>query len=358
MRLPRTLWELAPESARLCLDAEKILAQALGRLEGQHFLLSLSGGSDSTCLAVVMGILANRHKFSLSAVHFNHQLRREAAGDAAFVSGLCEGLEIESAIVRFDMGKFANSRKCGLEEAGHVARQNFCLNYARERGIDCVFLAHHADDLTEDILMRLIRGAGWPGLGGMRQRSGVFFRPFLYFPKSVLTDFLKREEICWREDATNTMPDFRRNRVRHFMAPLLLKENPGFAQSVININMLAELDRKYWDDLLAIFLEKTVIEESEEYLCLRLEKARLLKEAQAMRLRIYGAALQKLLEGGGKPGQARAQTLLALDKALSQGRGGKIFQLPGDMKIEITKKDLIFSSRKYPGHKMKIAGKA
>lgn len=342
MRLPASLMDLAPESARLCLDTQKILANLAGGLEGRHFLVSLSGGSDSTCLAVVLRLLARRHNFYLSALHFDHNCRIDSGTDAEFVSSLCAGMNLKLETVRFDMAKFARSRKCGLEEAGHIARRNYCLNFARKNGIDCIMLAHHADDLLEDILLRLLRGTAWPGLGGMRQKNGLFLRPFLFFPKSILRDFLAREHIPWREDASNASMDFRRNRLRHSIVPLLKKENPGIARSVRNLNLFAEVDRDYWTLLLDGFFKSASIDERDGHICLRLEKTSLLKEARAFRLRIYASAIARLLKAGGIAGQGRGETLISLDDALVRRVSGKTYQLPGGMEIEITRTHLLF----------------
>lgn len=345
MILPATLSELDVKSAHLCLAVEKILREDIGALEKRHFLVCLSGGSDSTCLAVVLNILAARNHFQVTAIHFDHQYRLESREDANFVSGLCEALNMELIVVRFDMEKFSNSRKCGLEEAGHIARHNFCANFALKNKTDGIILAHHADDLSEDMLLRLIRGTGWPGLGGMRRRNGFFLRPFLFFPKRDLTDFLIREQIPWREDASNDSLKFRRNRLRHFIAPLLKKENPGFTRCVANLNRLADCDREYWDNLLSDFFTNIIIEDGGNYLRLHLDKNKIREKPQAMRLRIYMRAIETLLAPENIAGQARAESLFALDKTLAAGISGKIFQLPGGMAIEITKSFLIFQAR-------------
>ncbi|MBP5671737.1 MAG: tRNA lysidine(34) synthetase TilS, partial [Victivallales bacterium] len=91
---------------------------------------------------------------------------------------------------------------------------------------DAVFLAHHADDALEDLLLRLARGGNCTGLTGLRDErliDGVrFLRPFLEIRKAQLEEWLRSQGVDdWRLDATNDDSAYRRNAVRNELLPLM-----------------------------------------------------------------------------------------------------------------------------------------
>ena len=60
------------------------------------------------------------------------------------------------------------------------ARYRALGEIAREADADLIATAHTRDDQVETLLMRLLRGAGRRGLGGMRPLRGRLLRPLLH----------------------------------------------------------------------------------------------------------------------------------------------------------------------------------
>ena len=56
---------------------------------GQHLLCAVSGGLDSMCLLRFVSRWAAEHGRTVTAAHFNHQLRETASRDEAFVRDWC-----------------------------------------------------------------------------------------------------------------------------------------------------------------------------------------------------------------------------------------------------------------------------
>lgn len=343
MLLPHFLGELSHKSALFCLHVEKLLQKYCNIRGSQGFLLALSGGCDSTCLALVMSVLSKRNNFLLAAAHVNHQLRNEAAGDASFVQDLCSGLNIPCEIIDFPVQVFARENKLGLEEAGRIVRKSLLEERARITGYD-IITAHHLDDLGEDILLRLIRGVGWPALGGMRIRSGFYLRPFLYLAKKDIRDFLIRENVQWREDSSNGSRDFRRNRIRQDILPLLKMENPALGKSVMNVNQFAEIDRIYWLKELESFFAGLRLESGNGNVFLRIPREHILKNKQALRLRVYHHALKMMANINQSSAQGRAETLFRIDRALTEFNGDKSFHLSGQIFVNVSGKELVFKT--------------
>ena len=96
-----------------------------------------------------------------------------------------------------------------------------------------IALAHHRDDLAENVLLRLARGSGPAHLLGMQAWRAPLWRPLLEQPKTALADFLRRRGLTWREDGSNRELTYARNRLRHKVLPELEALFPGAAARLV-----------------------------------------------------------------------------------------------------------------------------
>jgi tRNA(Ile)-lysidine synthase len=128
--------------------------------------------------------------------------------------------------------------------------------------LDKICTGHTLDDQAETVLMRLIRGAGMRGLGGIYPRlavedddgeiCGEILRPLLSVRRRELEQYLKDIGQTWREDSTNDSTKFTRNRVRKLVVPLLEKEfNPSVAESLAELAEIARGEEDYWENEVA-----------------------------------------------------------------------------------------------------------
>ncbi len=187
--------------------------------------MAVSGGADSTALAVLMAELRREHGFEAVILHVDHSLRDESADDAKFVRRLAKSLRLPFHGVRV---KVVRRRGESLEMAARRERLDFFAKMTERLKLDAIATGHHADDVAETLLMRLARGSGADGLAGLKRISHVngitFIRPLLDLRDRDLKDFLTRRDLAWREDATNRDTSILRNRVRHVILPFL-REN-------------------------------------------------------------------------------------------------------------------------------------
>ena len=166
----------------------------------------------------------------LVVCHLNHRLRgRASEADARLVERTAKklgfGCVIESASVAAASGKHS------LETAGRHARHAFFARCAQANRCGRVFLAHHADDQAETVLMNVLRGSSLRGLGGMRSitemqvenKRLLLLRPLLAFSREELRDYAADHAVKYREDASNQSADFLRNRIRHELLPLAFR---------------------------------------------------------------------------------------------------------------------------------------
>lgn len=351
MNMLADIRSLSRVSAKLCLSVERFCRMRLAVQPGSRLLLALSGGADSTALAVIFYFLAPRLRLELHALTINHGLRSEARADCDFVMSLCADLGIPCHERTADVHDLATRQGIGIEEAGRTLRYKLLEEERQRTHAHWIALGHQRSDLAEDALMRLTRGTGWPALAGMDASDPArhIVRPLLLTPPEALHELLRECRCPWQEDAENVNPAYTRNRMRMDVLPLLRRENPSLEQGLVDLWETARLDAAYWADMLAAALAQTPWLESEAGILL--PRALLCGLHAAARMRLYLKVVHRLGRAGQKElgqknaSQARADTFRRLDAAWSAGRGNTRFQLPGDFEAVVRKGDICFSRK-------------
>ena len=188
--------------------------------------IACSGGADSLAALLLIWASFPETRKEFCVLHYDHAVREASAGDAAFVQDVCRALEIEYVIERREGADTVHS-----EAELRNLRLKFFKREMDSRKIAILIQGHQRDDIAENMLMRLTRGAGTEGLAAprkfSRQADGrIFIRPLLEIPKATILDALRRCGIPWREDATNAENDYFRNRIRNRVLPELREAAP------------------------------------------------------------------------------------------------------------------------------------
>jgi len=330
------LQNLPAQWAHLCLGVSSFVHREVGvNLKNKKVLAGFSGGPDSAALVLVMHYLAPSLNLKLAAAYLDHGLRTEAVDDLALVQKTCTDLNIELFQGRSKVSKLAGKRRTGIEETARRLRYRYLQGVAKRIGADYVLTGHHLNDLAEDILMRLQRGAGWPGLSGMRAYvpERRILRPFLLTPKDSILGFLEATGQDYVLDATNMDKSFLRNRIRMSLLPEFEEINPGFLGSIANIWRLGRVDADYWEYIL------------EEYRACGQKRNFLAGDMlaglhQAARLRWY-----KKVIGGLGPGQVLMKNIFKLDELWENKKTGARVQFPGHKEAVIQRKGIEFRHR-------------
>src|SRR5215471_6457857 len=154
-------------------------------------VVALSGGGDSVALAHLLRELAEAGELRLAGLaHLNHQLRATAARDEQWCAALAARLSLPIVVARDDVAGRARREHRSVEDAAHEARLAFFERARIELDADAVAVGHTLDDQAETFLLRLLRGAGPKGLGGMHPRSGRVIRPLLECRRADVRAFL------------------------------------------------------------------------------------------------------------------------------------------------------------------------
>ena len=173
--------------------------------------IAVSGGPDSVALLL---LAAAARPGLVEAATIDHRLRPENAGEARFVSGLCERLAVPHVTLPVDVVRGAS-----LQAHARHARYRALNDWAVERSLGAVATAHHTDDQAETLLMRLARGAGLSGLAATRRfrmldKDIMLVRPLLGWRRAELRAIVAQAGIKPVDDPANRDPRHDRSRFR------------------------------------------------------------------------------------------------------------------------------------------------
>ncbi len=211
---------------------EPVLRRALrgpcGIARDGHVLVAVSGGADSTALLAGLHRIATEFGISLTAAHLHHGLRgADADADLAAVRALCADLGVPLIAARRDTRRLMRTRALSGQAGLRTLRREFLAGAAQRARATTIATAHTADDQLETLLMRLGRGTGLSGLGGMAPRRGRWIKPLLQATRCDIELDLTRAGIPWREDLTNAGHQYLRSRIRHDAIPALIAACAG-----------------------------------------------------------------------------------------------------------------------------------
>lgn len=214
-------------------DLQRILAVTLAGSPAAGLCAAFSGGRDSSVLLHALAHLPKARELGLRALHVDHGLHVESADWAAHCARFCGSLDVPLISLRVTVDSACGE---GVEAAARRARYAAFAESLRDG--EWLALAHHRDDQVETVLLKLLRGAGPDGLGGMRARrpfgGGALWRPLLETPREELDRYATSHGIEFLEDPANRDPHFARNLVRHELVPLLKRHWPHAGTAILH----------------------------------------------------------------------------------------------------------------------------
>ncbi len=209
------------------------LKAALAATPATPLAVAFSGGPDSTALLHALAQLPEARLRSLRALHVNHGLHADSTRWAEHCRAFCAALGVACEVLRVQVDRTGG---VGLEAAARDARHTALA--AQLRVGEWLLFAHHRDDQVETVLLKLLRGAGPEGLGGMRALRpfgrGQLWRPLLALSRAQLRDYIDTYQLDCIDDPSNADTALARNHLRHEILPRLQRHWPQAADSILH----------------------------------------------------------------------------------------------------------------------------
>ena len=209
------------------------LFAALATTPAAPLCVAFSGGPDSSALLHALAQLPPARAQGLRALHIDHGLHRDSMLWADHCRNFCATLDLPCDVRRVQV---ETGKGNGLEAAARHAR--YAAFAAELREGEYLLLGHHRDDQAETVLLKLLRGAGPEGLGGMRVLRplgfGQLWRPLLTLSRAQLRDYLKTHQLDCIDDPSNADTGLARNYLRHEILPRLTRHWPQAVDSILH----------------------------------------------------------------------------------------------------------------------------
>jgi tRNA(Ile)-lysidine synthase len=202
--------------------------------KGFRIVLAVSGGVDSVVMLDCMALVADKLGLQIYIAHFNHMLReKESDLDAELVKNLAEQYNIQFLNSSGNVKAFSQKNNISIEHAARNLRYNFFERTTRNLDADLMATAHTSDDSVETFILNLLRGSGLTGLSGIPEvrkfvKNVLIIRPLLSFTKKDIKNYAELRKLKWREDESNQLLNYTRNKVRMDLMPKLRADyNPA-----------------------------------------------------------------------------------------------------------------------------------
>ena len=217
----------------------EILQQALRTHPQGGLCVAYSGGPDSTALLHALAHTPEAHARGLRALHIDHGLHPDSRQWSEHCRQLAKEWRVPCLVLRVDVD---HAQGYGLEAAARDARYRaFALSLTDGERL---LLGHHRDDQAETVLLKLLRGAGPEGLGGMRASrplgQGTLWRPLLDVQRAVLRQYVDTHQLPCIDDPSNADRRLSRNFLRHEILPRLSQHWPQAVESIVHSASLSQ----------------------------------------------------------------------------------------------------------------------
>ena len=227
MQIMTALKPVSPSVSQLAESFLSHVADNIAAGDGpRHIALAVSGGADS------MGLLALAAKLTaeqpdaphVTVLSVDHGLRREAADEIANVAAACAKVNLAHHVLTADRPLSDSD----VQQQARRLRYRLMAGFCAAHQINALVTAHHRQDQAETVLMRLARGSGVTGLGGMARKQLLqteagavqILRPLLEYYPATLRALAMEAGFTVAQDPSNEDARFERVRWRQYLPRL------------------------------------------------------------------------------------------------------------------------------------------
>jgi len=214
---------------------------------GQTVVVAVSGGPDSTALLHALSGLRVEWELNLVVAHLNHGFRgRKRRPMRRMLPNLRPDWIFPVVFgtrmfLRCECGGISRHRK----RPGRLVMR-FYGRSPRKSAAQRIALGHTRDDRVETFLLNLLRGAGLDGLGGFPPADFPLIRPLYTMSRAETEAYCATHGLQPRYDSSNTCLDYRRNRVRAELLPMLRQYyNAKVDDALLRLSDLAVADNSF-----------------------------------------------------------------------------------------------------------------
>jgi tRNA(Ile)-lysidine synthase len=193
---------------------------------GTCALAACSGGPDSAAMLVALARLQKELGFTLTSASINHGLREAAASEVEIARRQAEQVGVEFHPLEIEVPAGTS-----VQAEARAARYAALKALAGRIGAGCIATGHTQDDQAETVIMRILRGTGLDGLGGIAPaRADGVVRPLIDCRRQEVLRFAQEHCCEIAHDPSNLDPRFERVRIRQEVLPMLQQEDPAIVQ--------------------------------------------------------------------------------------------------------------------------------
>jgi len=216
-----------------------------------NIAVAVSGGPDSLALAFLAKCYAINNKIKVKYFIVDHKLRKESSNEAKNVKNVLKKIDINCTILNWNGKKPIKN----IQSLARDKRYFLLANECKKNNITKLLLGHHLDDMSENFLIRIVRGSGLNGLVSFNKKtyykdqSLEILRPLLNLEKILLIYTANEVFNFFIKDPSNINENYKRTRIRNLLQ-LLGKEGLDKKKLVLTINNLKDSDEsiKFYTD--------------------------------------------------------------------------------------------------------------
>ena len=185
-----------------CLKLFNCIKEFCNKYNNKKFVISLSGGVDSMVLITIIHYL----KYPIVAGHINYNNRDESILEQKFIENWCEYNNIKLYVKNITNLKRKSIKRSDYESITKDLRMDFYKYILEQENADMVLLAHHKDDIVENIFANVCRGRYILDLAVIKQETSIknikIGRPIIEFYKDVIYIFAHLYQVPYFIDTT------------------------------------------------------------------------------------------------------------------------------------------------------------
>lgn len=168
------------------------------------YIVSLSGGVDSMVLISILHYLNK----TVIGIHINYNNRPETYKEKEFLENWCEYNDIRLYCMDILDIQRRDSKRSDYEEYTKKLRFDMYKQVLETENCDSVLLAHHKDDIVENIFTNVCRARSLFNLGVLKKESVIddvtIERPLLDLYKKCIVEYANTHDVPYFKDTTPT----------------------------------------------------------------------------------------------------------------------------------------------------------